>query len=185
MKSIQVTDEMHAFLTKLKNNLLTQDNRATADPIMYGVTELHKTASYNPDRCEIYDCHSVQALEVVEVIAGLYDEENDDLLKDIAEVKKLSVEDLLEATNGMFSKRDCDEVVAVLNNATPHRYQVVEFEIERYLDVNSPKLFLTEEACSKFIAGQKHNLNDPKDYVFYMGPNSELKQLLTFIKELE
>lgn len=51
MKTIQVTDEVYKFLKSCQDELNTQDNRITANPI-FGFKEKFKTASYDPQEFE-------------------------------------------------------------------------------------------------------------------------------------
>lgn len=51
------------------------------------------------------------------------------------------------------------------------------------ISVNS-NVFLTEKACDNYIARNKHNLNNPKSFLFYADRNSEMNMLIKFLKTL-
>ena len=80
MKKIEVTDEMHAALMELSNEMTTQDNRCTAIPYFFQVQETKKVAAHEDCGDQVY-----------------YSTEHEVELRDISDIKEWiceNVEDL-------------------------------------------------------------------------------------------
>ena len=160
MKTIQVTDEIYAFLSNLSKEIKSQDNRATAPPYFFQVQEDEEIAV--PKGCgeEAWACDGEICLRTEE-----------DIKNAIFEWK--GWESGNHEDEELFKKLDYLDIERILNE----NYKKVNVEIrEKYSNC-----FLTFKAYQEHVSCNAHNLNNPKSYLFHAYRNSELDMLFKFL----
>lgn len=183
MKTISVSDEMYDFLVQTGREILTQDHRCTAKPIVFLVYTKHeemRPEGYAEKEKIIDEEGNEQSIEdIIECILDdlkevkeknilfVDDGESESMLK---EVKHLG--DLLEII-------DIDDYIKFFRD----HWTYVHFD-EEHRYGGEGAFFLTQKACETHIAGNKHNYREPIAYVEHAFRNPEIKQLCNFLTDL-
>lgn len=157
MKTINVTDEMYAFLIDLSRELNTQNSRATVNPRFYQILTKEQVAA--PEGCGTeawnYD--------------GSLIETDEEINEAIAEYKGISLAKVKKLND--FQKEE------ILEDAG---YRKVWYD---YKDIYE-NAFLTEKACNEHIESKKHHYNNPVSYLTYASYNPELETLIKFLTQI-
>lgn len=162
MKTIQVTDEIYAFLSNLSKEIKNQDNRITAMPYFFQVQEDEEIAV--PDGCgdEVWVCDGEICLRTEEDIKNAVFEWKDWELgnkEDEERFKELDYYDIEEILKENYIK---------VNVSTRRKYS---------------NCFFTFKAYQEHISCNGHNLNNPNSYLFHAYRNNELDMLFKFLLE--
>lgn len=145
-------------LKTIQNNLKTQDNRITADPlfVVFQKRRVSADSNFSDDYFFVLDsetsCESIQELREWLRDNSDLEKYNDDINKDNI-MSELSVEDfrILEmAENEGFTK---------------HYYQVIDIFVTACF---------TEEGAKDYLRQNQHNLNKPYIYVTSLYRNDEM-----------
>lgn len=164
MKTIQVSDEIYDFLLNLSNEIKTQDNRATRKPYFYQVQEDKEIAV--PDGCG----------EEVWVMDGEVCLRTEEEIKEaVFEYKGWDLE--REEDSLSYDKLIPSDIEGVLEE----NYRKVNVDITH----SYSNCFLTEKACRKHIEINRHNLTNPKTYLFHAYRNREMDMLFKFLNEIK
>lgn len=159
MKTIQVTDKMHASLMELSRELNTQDHRATAMPYFFQVRTTER--QYGPEgigeECYVYDSIIIETAEEIE-------------------------SEIFELYGGDISRSDIEQMPESEKDTilTENGWRCVHYELkEEYQNA-----FFTAKACKANIAANKHHYTEPVDFLSYGFRNPELELVLKFLCEL-
>ena len=162
MKTINVTDEIYDFLSNLSNEIKTQDNRCTAQPYFFQVKEDEEFAT------------TAGCGEEVWVMDGeIHLRTEQDIKEAVFEWKEWTLGD--DTSELLYENLTSFEVEDILKE----NYHKVNVDI-RYRYSNS---FFTKKACEEHIRINKHNLDNPKSYLFYAYRNTELEMMFKFLNE--
>ena len=161
MKTIEVTDEMHKFLTELSKELNTQDHRCTRMPYFFQIQTKEQVASPEGIGTEAwhYDGSLIET-----------DEEIKDTIfewKDWDETKNETDYIMLEDY----------EVEGILEKAG---WTKVWYDYKE----KSENAFFTEKACKEHIKMNSHHYNKPIDYLSFASSNPEMEMITKFLCEL-
>ncbi|MBS7112672.1 MAG: hypothetical protein KH100_15930 [Dysgonomonas mossii] len=163
MKTIQVTDQIYDFLMNLSKEIKNQDNRATAAPYFYQVQEDREIAV--PEGCGVE----------VWVMDG--------------QVCLRTEDDIREA---VFEWKEWD----LKNKNHQKKYeQLTSFDVDEILEENYRKVnidishtytncFLTYKAYEEHLRQNRHNLTNPKSFLFHAFRNPEMDMLFRFLQDL-
>ena len=162
MKTIQVTDEMYAFLSNLSKEIKLQDKRATAMPYFFQVQEDEEVAVPESFGKEVW----VRDGEICLRTEG-------DIKEAVFEWKGWELGNHKDEER--FKELDPFDIEKILNE----NYRKVNVETrEKYSNC-----FLTFKAYQEHVSRNGHNLNNPKSYLFHAYRNSELDMLFKFLLE--
>ncbi len=163
MKTIEVTDEMYAFLVDLSMELNSQDHRATRMPYIFQVRETKEIET------------GVGMGEEVWVLGGDISLRTDDDIKEA--VFELKGWDMEEAEyHKLFDDLDEYDIEEILENNYRKCYITTEYTYEN--------AFLTSKACDEHIRVNRHNLNSPVNFLTGVYRNPELEKVMRFLCEL-
>jgi len=165
MKNIEVTDEVYDFLVDLSQKMKTQDNRATASPFMYIITEMvERPAAEGCGESKLIDEEGVE-----------YD--LDDVKKEYANEIRHYFDEMenmeLEITNEMAEEFLMEELNA------REVYYAIEREAPHKMRMN---VFFTEDAVRLHLKQNAHHYNEGDDYVICGWRNPEMAKLHEFLK---
>jgi hypothetical protein len=169
MKTIELSDEMHEFLMNLSKELNTQDHRGTRMPYIFQIQEKKEMPAHEGSGDEVLynnedECEVRRLDEKIEWLCewahdnafGLHSHE--EIRKQYESLSEYDIDSLLEDKG--FSKYNVQEI-DVYSNA-----------------------FLTSKACDEHIQCNKHNLNNPVNYLSGAFRNPELEKVMQFLCEL-
>jgi len=190
MKKIDFTDEEITFLKDLANELKTQDNRATAKPLMFGVKYNQKVLTLHQDEAdyiEIYDQNNMVMLdadELEETLIARNLKYTDKFLKYYDRVSSGDkVHESFTRDESFNHMQTLKYIVDELLNDDDDRYILIYRNKVNGLNNFSPNMFLTDKDANEYIENQRHNLGpNPFTYCYYMGCDARLKKLLTIIE---
>lgn len=169
MKTIEVSDEMHEFLMNLSKELNSQDHRATRMPYIFQIQEKKEMPA-----------HSGCGEEM------MYNSKDECDVRTLAEKIEWLCEDLNENEIHFYGKEEIKahfedmqeyDIDSLLTDKGFEKFNVQE------IDVYS-NAFLTSKACDEHIRCNKHNLNNPVNYLSGSFRNPELETLMSFLCEL-
>ena len=163
MKTLQVNDEIYDFLMNLSEEIKTQDNRATATPYYFQVQEDHEIAV--PEGCgaEVWVMDGEVCLRTEE-----------DIREAVFEWKEWDLENLNHQKKyEQLTSFDVDEILE-------ENYRKVNIDISHTYS----NCFLTYKAYEEHLRRNKHNLKNPKSYLFHAFRNPEMEMIFKFIKSL-
>ena len=190
MKKIDFTDEELAFLKDLANDLKTQDNRATAKPLMFGVKYDQKELAFHKeeaDYIEIYDQNDMVVLNTEDLEETLIIRNFKYSAKFLNYYDKISggkrVHESFTSDESFNHMQTLKYIVDELLNDDDDRYILIYRNKVNGLNNFSPNMFLTDKDANEYIENQRHNLGpNPFTYCYYMGCDARLKKLLTIIE---
>lgn len=184
MKTINVSDEMYAFLVGTGKDIISQDNRGTRTPIVYVV--MSKYEEMRPDgyaeKQKIIEEEEGMEIEVKEIVARInkhyYDEDFGDMLYVVKGVKKLlskakTLEDLQKIIDiEEFIKKYCKH------------WRMVHYDEMFRPKTSEGGFFLTEKACDAHLKINGHHYREPHSYVEYANRNAQIETLVTFLMDV-
>lgn len=177
---LQMSGEDAEFLKNLAKELKTQNVRMTRQPILYGITEERKVSSEIPDEVEFFDADAAETFSLGELKELVREQCPEDAWGTM--VGRLNLKKMAEIA-GELDMDTAQEICRYLQEEYGLRLRPEGYRKVRSIDVNYPKLFLTEKGCSDYVNGQRHNLRKPEDFVFYAGHDTELERLLKIVME--
>lgn len=163
MKNIQVSDDIYDFLMNLSKEIKTQDKRATAMPYYFQVQEDKEICV--PDGCgeEVWIMDGEVCLRTEEDIREAvfewkeWDLENSEHQKEYDQLDSFDIDEILE------------------NN-----YRKVNIDISH----TYTNCFLTYKAYEEHLRQNRHNLTNPKSFLFHAFRNPEMDMLFRFLQDL-
>lgn len=153
MKIIEVSDELHARLIEMSENINSQDNRATAMPYFFQI--MTKEKKYVPEGCG-EECWVYDGSEI---------ETEEEITKAISEYTDIPIEDV---TKDEYEREE------VLEKAG---WRKVNYQYEEKFQ----NAFLTEKSCKQHIKLNGYHYNDPKDYLSHAFRNPDLELVYEFL----
>ena len=163
MKTITVTNEMYDFLMNLAKEIKNQDNRGTRFPYYYQVQE--------------------------EVNMPTGDEMGEEVWVKDGEIHLQTDDDIKEAVFE-FLQWDFNDPKKQIEYDNMSTFDIEDILLENYrqifvtkININS-NVFLTEKACNDYIEKNRHNLSNPKSFLFYADRNNEMNMLIKFLQTL-
>lgn len=169
-------------LEDVANEYVTQDNRGTAFPIAYIVSETTEVVNddgeqfflYNGDIAKYDSTEDISLLndayersEVDDVDS--YEEDHDEFADEIA--KRDEIKTAFEFINGDYS--DLEDFV--------HQYidddaDVIRYDVERVY--KGKQMFLTLSGVQTHIRQNGHNMDNPRSYVVWVNRNHEMTMII-------
>lgn len=138
MKTISLSDEGYEFLKSCKQELLTQDNRSTSNPIFAFMkeTEYPTTEEYSDDYIFFSDylLESCSPGGIREFIMESFDFENSDYTEE--NIKKMSLEDLEEFVLNEFDGHFRKIYRLKTNELYRSSFSLFESDIEAHVNLN-------------------------------------------------
>ncbi len=184
MKTIQVSDEVYEFLKSCQEELNTQDNRCTNNPI-FGFMVEQKHASYDPqefvfvnDHGEITDTERGKwEEELAEYVITMYDDRS---IKEIREILCDLFTDVAFPVYHQYSNDD-DFEKALKHDLAQYLKNLDYWDMDDFCDTLNIKKYgyqkdeeMYQESVSLFESDMqahldmnRHNMKDYKTYVFY------------------
>ena len=195
MKTIQVSDEVYAFLKSCQEELKNQDNRITANP-MFGFKEVVKTASYDPQEYVFVNEDHTESItnteqetwcaDLANYIISRFDESQDlfEILFDhcnlLSEDTDIS-EDNTEEDNMEILKK---EIVIYLNNCSwsliellVNEFDISMFGYEKQYRMYEHSISFFESDMQAHLDLNKHNMNEHITFVFSNQRTPKMLQL--------
>lgn len=165
MKIIKVSDEIYDFLVKTAKEIKEQDNRATASPYFFQVQEDEEFGV--PDGCGttiwIDDCGDNKLRTDEDVKEAIFDYKNWD------------IDD--EDSNILYDNLYRYDPESILEEMG---YRKVDVDIRHTYS----NCFLTFKAYKEHLRQNKHNLNNPKSFLFHAFRNPEMDMIFKFFEEV-
>lgn len=159
MKTIQLSDEMHAALMEISKGLNNQSHRGTAMPYFFQVQTEHQIAVPEGNGNEAWYMDEGTIETEKEIVDTIYDYKCGKMTKKkIKELDSYDKEEILEEAG----------------------WRKVYYDYEKRLE----NAFFTEKACEHHIKINSHNLNKPHSYLSHAFRNPEMETVLTFLCEL-
>lgn len=176
---IELSNEDYEFLKDLQNELNTQENDGSADPVFWGVEETVEECrggdgEYGGDPYITYDDGKWSLEEDIEEVEDELknnQEYSDEWLhKEWEEVDKSCAEDVYEFMTSMLHWEGIYGVVYVedVKRVTPYT-----------------GAFITKRACKEYIKKYGYNHNDPHTYAMTAYRNFELGKLINILRNLK
>lgn len=183
MKTITIDDKTYEFLVNTGREILTQDNRCTAKPIVFLVQAKHEEV--RPEECS--DKHKIiddegAEIETPELVEDILSNATDAILKNIFLVEFEDIEDGLRAATSLDDIMEIVDIDDYIKQFRAHWRHVYFDEEHRYGGEGA--FFLTEKACHAHIDRNKHNYDQPRSYVEHAYRNPEIEQLCRFLTDL-
>ena len=203
MKTIAVSDEVYEFLKACQEELNTQDNRSTNNPI-FGFVIKQKHASYDPqefvfvnDHDEITNTERENCEEeLAEYVIAMYDDRN------MREIREILSELLTDVAFPVYHQYSNDEEFekALKHDLTQYIKNLDYWDMDDFCDTINIKKYgyqkdeeMYQESVSLFesdmqahLAMNKHNMKDYKTYVFYNHRTPKMEKLReVLMKELK
>lgn len=159
MKTIKVTDLMYEALMNISKELNSQDHRSTRMPYIFQVQtqELTLVPEGYGTEAWAYDNDIIKTKSEIEDAVNQYKEWDEHTTR--------------------FNHLEDYEIEEILENAGYHK---VNYEYQFKLE----NAFLTSKACNQYIKENKHNLNQPANYLSHAYRNPELEIIMRFLCEL-
>ena len=175
MKTIEVSDEIHAKLIELATEMTTQNMRHTRMPHMFQIAEQKEVAAYEGQGEDIWADSDGGVLRTEEDIKDYviqFLEENDERLFNfsVGEEKQLR-EEATEIYDAMLS---LDEVEDYL---TERGYRKVAVTTEQ----SFKNTFLTAKDCQEHIDKNHYHYNEPRVYLNSAWRNPEMELVSNFL----
>jgi hypothetical protein len=169
--NVEISKEDLEFLKDLQNELNTQDNDGTADPLYWGVLE--EKEEYVPEGCGepriSYDDGSwtlEEAVESVNEVINEYDKDTQDEWKDIW-------------------KDDAEDVCNFMRETLKWDFCDVYYVEKVDRISNYSGAFLTKRACKQHIEKNHYHYDNPRTYAMCAYRNYELERLLKILKTIK
>ena len=163
------------FLKELQNELNTQPNDGTANPVIWGVLESHIQPvpdGYGEFAMILDNCTSYTVEEFIEVVEDcINDSEDEEEIKEFLEEWK------------NIDKKDAVDIVDFYNDLLGGQAEVFEC-IKRDEISHQATAFITKRACKEYIEKFGYNHNNPRTYAMCCYRNFELEKLLNIIRNL-
>ena len=153
MKTIEISDELHAKLIELSENINSQDNRSTAMPYFFQV--MTKEKIYVAEGCGT-ECWASD---------GSTMETEEEITKFISEHKDIPIEDV---TKDEYERKE------ILEEAD---WRKVNYDYEEKFQ----NAFLTEKSCKEHIKRNGYHYSDPVDYLSHAFRNPDLELVYEFL----
>lgn len=202
MKTIQVSDETYEFLKLCQEELNTQNNRGTANPI-FGFQVAEKVASYDPHEYEfVSDDHTSVITtterenwqeELAEYILAQYDESVDDQFNFLNEtftevawpVKEHFTDDEIYAEE---LKKDLATYIKNLNYYEYENFcdEVVDIKVYGYVKewkVYDNSFSFFESDTQAHLDMNKHNMREYQTYVYSTFRTPKMGKLLFILRD--
>ena len=166
MKTIQLSDELYEKLLTIAQGIATQDSRCTGKPYIFQVqTEKKVWGEYYEDNHVLINSEGDEIGPWNKETIETYCVDNDIPMPDWAEEF---------STVGRPYSWDYEtwlkaEELRLVSYNIFHEYQ---------------NAFFTETACKAHIERNKHNLDNPKDYLSYAHRNPEMETMFEFFDSL-
>lgn len=154
MKTIEITDEMHAALMAISEEMNSQDHRYTRMPYMFQVMSTTRDL-----------CVEGSGEEVWIDDEGVEIGSEEELIKHIAEI-----------SNEEYEGRD-EEAIDYAENTG---YRLLNLQDGKQYQ----NFFFTESACREHIRKNNYHYSEPKDYLTGAFRNPELELVQKFLCEL-
>lgn len=166
MKTIKVSDEMYAFLIDLSKKMNTQDNRATADPYMYTITEIvERPAAEGCGESKLIDDEGNEwDLDIVR-------EEFPNEIKHYAKMM----------TDNLKMTDDIVKDYLIHSKLARKIYFTIEREALHKMRMN---VFFTEDAIRLHLKQNSYHFDEGKDYMIHAWRNPEMEMVHKFLKGL-
>lgn len=183
MKTITVTDEMYEFLVNTGREILTQDNRFTAKPIVFIVQTKHEEV--RPE--EYTDKHKIideegNEIDLADIVECILDDLSDAILQNVFLVEVEEINDRLDSATDLSALSEVIDIDGYIKSCRDH-WRHVYFD-EEYRYGGEGAFFLTGKACKSHIFRNKHNYREPISYVEHAYRNPEIEQLCKFLTDL-
>ena len=183
MKTITIDDKTYEFLVNTGREILTQNNRCTAKPIVFVVQTKHEEV--RPEECsdkhKIIDDEGCE-VEIAELIEDILSNMTEAILKDVFLVEFEEIEDGLRAATSLDDIMEVVDVDDYIKRFRDYWRHVYFDEDHRYGGEGA--FFFTEKACHAHIDRNKHNYDQPRSYVEHAYRNPEIEQLCKFLTDL-
>jgi hypothetical protein len=159
MKTIELTDEMHAALMEISKELNTQDHLCTAMPYIFQIQTEHKIP--------VPEGHGTQAW----FCDGHLLEDEDEIIERIYEYKDgfMTSEEIRE-----LDEDDRDDLMEKIG------YRKVYYDYEKKCE----NAFFTKKGAEEHIRVNGHNLSNPQIYLNHAFRNAEMELVMSFLCEL-
>jgi len=163
MKTIEVTEEIYDFLMNLSQEIKSQDNRATRHPYFFQVQEDEEVAV--PDGCgeEVWVMDGEVCLRTEEDIKEAVFEWNEWTLGNRKH----------ESLYQNLTSYDVDDILE-------KNYRKSNVDIKHVYS----NCFLTFKAYEDHVRQNRHNLNNPKSFLFHAFRNKEMEMIFKFLEGL-
>lgn len=167
-KKIEVTDEIYEFLMNLSKEIKEQDNRATAMPYIFQVRETKEIPAHKGSGEEVF-----------------YSSEYETELR----TDKDKVEWIKEHEEYFIGTMFEEEAKDVGNHTNTwdldSMLEELDFD-EFYVDTDYvySNAFFTSKACDEHIRINKHNLEQPVNYLSHAYRNVEMEMMYKFLSGL-
>jgi|ERR1035437_2139223 hypothetical protein len=159
MKTIEVTDKMHAALMEISNELNMQDHLCTAMPYIFQIQTKHQIAvpEGNGIQAWFYDGSLIEKED--EIIEAIYDYKDGSMSK--KKIKELDEDD----------RNDLMEKIG---------YRKVYYDYEKKCE----NAFFTKKGAEEHIRVNGHNLKKPQVFLNHAFRNTEMELVMSFLCEL-
>lgn len=175
MKTIEVSDEMHAKLIELATEMTTQNMRCTRMPHMFQIAEQKEVAAYEGNGEDIWvDCDGgvLRTEEDIKDYVVQFLGENDERLSNFSVGEDEEI--IKEATETYEAMLSLDEVEDYLEERDFRKVAVTTEE-------SYQNTFLTAKACQEHIDANHYHYNEPRVYLNSAWRNPEMELVSTFL----
>lgn len=163
MKIIKVSDEIYDFLINLSKEIKTQDSRATRSPYYFQVQEDEEICV--PDGC---------GEEVWVMDGGVCLRTEEDIKEAVFEWYGWTI------GNQKHESEYKTLLDATIEDVLRENYRKVNIDIKHKYD----NCFFTLKAYEEHLSQNRHNLNNPKSFLFHAYRNSEMDMIFKFLEHL-
>lgn len=180
MKTIEISDEMHAKLIALATEMTTQDMRCTKMPHMFQVRTRMEVPAYEGCGEEIWVNMDGDTLRNDDEIRELIKEElyqNDESFYIGNFETNADLDKALNEKVGKMSSDDLDEYIDTHNNDDWRRVAVTTED--KYVNT-----FFTAKACQEHIDSNHYHYNKPDVYLNSAWRNPEMELVSEFLCNL-
>lgn len=173
MKNIGINEQDYEFLKDLQNELNTQDNDGTADPLYWMVMDKREVVARDGEQRIPSDDGAYTLEELVQQIDEQIDEYDE--------------QDKEEWTNSI-DHNDAEDVAYFAHDSLGwgniYYNDIYYVQDEEYIPHFSGA-FLTKRACKQHIETNMHHYTEPHTYAMCAYRNYELERLLKILKTIQ
>ena len=176
-------NKYNVTLEEVANEYVTQDNRSTAFPIAYIVSETTEVVNNDGEQFYVYMDGDIAKYDSTEDIS---------LLNDAYEYSEVDDVDSYEDDHDEFADEIAkrDEIEAAFEEIDGSHYDLEEF-VHQYIDDDADgirydvervykgkQMFLTLSGVQAHISSNGHNMYNPRSYVVWVNRNHEMTMII-------